>query len=178
MQPYQWQQIPSGSGRRLHPSDGSTDNFRHERTSEIFVPAPAWASSSKEFTPDAARPAHLRDDARHSADPTHALRLRHQFRPATSARRRAARPISGPQGRTLLHAMKNSTYFDFVRQVQTEAEGARFARARRRCSLSSTFRKISAAIFCAAIARPCWSRPMRPIRPRPASRSARSRTAA
>ena len=29
----------------------------------------------------------------------------------------------GPQGRTLLYAMKNSTYFDFVRQVKTEAEG-------------------------------------------------------
>lgn len=30
---------------------------------------------------------------------------------------------SGPQGRTLLQAMKTSTYFRFVRQVQTEAEG-------------------------------------------------------
>jgi ABC-2 type transport system permease protein len=30
---------------------------------------------------------------------------------------------SGPQGRTLLYGMKNSTYFDFVRQVHTEAEG-------------------------------------------------------
>jgi len=29
----------------------------------------------------------------------------------------------GPQGRTLLHAMKNSTYFDFARQVKTEKEG-------------------------------------------------------
>ncbi len=29
----------------------------------------------------------------------------------------------GPQGRTILAAMQNSTYFDFVRQVQTEAEG-------------------------------------------------------
>jgi ABC-2 type transport system permease protein len=28
----------------------------------------------------------------------------------------------GPQGRTLLHAIKNSSYFEFVRQVQTEAE--------------------------------------------------------
>ena len=30
---------------------------------------------------------------------------------------------NGPQGRTLLHAMKNSGYFDFVRQVRTESEG-------------------------------------------------------
>jgi ABC-2 type transport system permease protein len=29
----------------------------------------------------------------------------------------------GPRGRTVLAAMQNSTYFDFVRQVQTEAEG-------------------------------------------------------
>jgi len=29
----------------------------------------------------------------------------------------------GPQGRTVLAAMQNSSYFDFVRQVRTEAEG-------------------------------------------------------
>ena len=29
----------------------------------------------------------------------------------------------GPQGRTLLHAMQNSTYFEFVREVKTEKEG-------------------------------------------------------
>src|ERR1700742_1896263 len=29
----------------------------------------------------------------------------------------------GPQGRTLLHALQNSTYFDFTRQVATESEG-------------------------------------------------------
>src|SRR5438094_3912375 len=32
---------------------------------------------------------------------------------------------SGPQARTLLHAMKNSTYFDFVRVVQSEEEASR-----------------------------------------------------
>ncbi len=35
----------------------------------------------------------------------------------------------GPQGRTLLHAIRNSTYFDFVREVKSEAE-AREAIAR------------------------------------------------
>jgi ABC-2 type transport system permease protein len=30
---------------------------------------------------------------------------------------------NGPQGRTLLHAIQNSSYFQFVRQVHTEAEG-------------------------------------------------------
>src|SRR4051812_6472207 len=29
----------------------------------------------------------------------------------------------GPQGRTLLYAIKNSGYFEFVREVRTEAEG-------------------------------------------------------
>jgi ABC-2 type transport system permease protein len=29
----------------------------------------------------------------------------------------------GPQARTLLHAIRNSEYFDFVRQVETESEG-------------------------------------------------------
>ena len=29
----------------------------------------------------------------------------------------------GPQGRTLLYALKNSTYFDFTREVKTETEG-------------------------------------------------------
>src|SRR5476649_2480856 len=29
----------------------------------------------------------------------------------------------GPQGRTVLHALKNSTYFDFTRQVASEEEG-------------------------------------------------------
>jgi ABC-2 type transport system permease protein len=30
---------------------------------------------------------------------------------------------NGPQGRTLLNAIRNSSYFDFVRQVKTKAEG-------------------------------------------------------
>src|SRR6059058_4693571 len=30
---------------------------------------------------------------------------------------------SGPQGRTLLYAMKNSTFFEFTRQVEKESEG-------------------------------------------------------
>src|SRR5213083_1820621 len=29
---------------------------------------------------------------------------------------------NGPQGRTLLHAIRNSDYFHFIRQVNTEAE--------------------------------------------------------
>ena len=37
----------------------------------------------------------------------------------------------GPQGRTLLHAIRNSSYFDFVRELDTEAGGPRRARPRR-----------------------------------------------
>src|SRR4051812_36891829 len=29
----------------------------------------------------------------------------------------------GPQGRTLLHALQNSTFYDFTRQVRSEQEG-------------------------------------------------------
>src|SRR5437773_6078764 len=29
----------------------------------------------------------------------------------------------GPQGRTLLHALQNSTYFNFVREITTETDG-------------------------------------------------------
>jgi ABC-2 type transport system permease protein len=34
----------------------------------------------------------------------------------------------GPQGRTLLHGLKNSSYFDFERRVTTEAEGEELLR--------------------------------------------------
>src|SRR5512140_2433519 len=30
---------------------------------------------------------------------------------------------NGPQGRTLLNAIRNSGYYDFVRQIKTESEG-------------------------------------------------------
>ena len=60
----------------------------------------------------------------------------------------------GAQGRTLLYAMKNSTYFDFVQEVKTELKDT-ICLLGGRCSLSSTFRKISAAIFCAAIVPHC-----------------------
>ena len=36
----------------------------------------------------------------------------------------------GAQGRTLLYAMKNSTFFDFVRAGENRKGGTRFARAR------------------------------------------------
>src|SRR5215207_7187677 len=29
---------------------------------------------------------------------------------------------NGPHGRTILHAIRNSTYFDFVRELKTESE--------------------------------------------------------
>ena len=73
--------------------------------------------------PDAPRPADVRDDARHpaassSCSSAYAINSDPRHLPAA-----VLLADHGPQGRTLLHAMKNSTYFDFVRQVQTEAEG-------------------------------------------------------
>ena len=41
---------------------------------------------------------------------------------------------NGPMGRTLLHAIQNTSYIDFVKQVQTETEG-REALCAGRCSL-------------------------------------------
>ena len=80
----------------------------------------------------------------------------------------------GPQGRTLLHAMKNSTYFDFSREVETEREGHDLLARGEVQFVINIPENFSAAICCAATGRRCWSRPMRPI-PRPrASRSARS----
>src|SRR5207253_7243703 len=63
---------------------------QHERTSEIFVSTPA-RDYLKGIHADAPRPSHLRDDARHSADSTHIVRLRDQFRSAASARGGASR---------------------------------------------------------------------------------------
>ncbi len=80
----------------------------------------------------------------------------------------------GPQGRTLLYAMRNSAYFDFVGQVENERPGAPPWRAARSSS-SSTSRSISRATCCAATGPPSSSRPTPPTRPPPATRSARWR---
>ena len=55
----------------------------------------------------------------------------------------------GPQGRTLLAAIRNSNYFDFVQVLHDEAEAHECWREDL-CSSSSTFRSISRAICCAA----------------------------
>ena len=51
----------------------------------------------------------------------------------------------GPQERTLLSAIRNSSYFDFVRQVKNRSRRPRPARARRQFNLSSTSRRTSTA---------------------------------
>src|SRR4029453_1148727 len=61
-----------------------------ERTSQIFVSTPA-RDHREGIHADASRPSHVRDDAWHSADSTHVVRLRDQFRSATFACRRASR---------------------------------------------------------------------------------------
>ena len=79
----------------------------------------------------------------------------------------------GPQGRTLLYAMRNSGYFDFVRQVESESDGARRPGARR-----SPVRRQHPAAFHARPAarrpaRPSSSKRTPPTRRPPATRSAR-----
>ena len=80
----------------------------------------------------------------------------------------------GPQGRTLLHAIQNSAYFDFVRQVASEQEARRDAGARRGAVRHHHSRKTSHAT-CPARRQTghCSSKPTPPIRRPPATPSAR-----
>ena len=80
----------------------------------------------------------------------------------------------GPHGRTLLHAMRNSGYFDFVRAGAHRGGGARRCSRAARCSSSSTSREnFTPRPAARRPARRCWSRPTPPIPPRPATPSAR-----
>ena len=103
-----------------------------------------------------------------------AVRLRHQFRSETPAGGRAPgrQRTAGPDAALRL---RNSGYFDFVRQVQSEAEGARRPRARR----SAVRRQHPAAFHARPAARRPPGRPPRSGRHRsrrpPATRSARWR---
>ena len=63
---------------------------------------------------------------------------------------------NGPEGRTLLQGLKNSTYFDFVRLVGTEQEG-RSLLTRGEVQLSLISCRISVTICFGAINPPfCW----------------------
>ena len=77
----------------------------------------------------------------------------------------------GPQGRTLLHAIQNSGYVDFVRQVKTESEGTTCSAAGT-CSLLSTSPKISRETSFAARGPPFLLKRMQRTLPRPATPSA------
>ena len=103
--------------------------------------------------PDAARPADLRHDARHSDAPTDALRLRHQFRSAPSARGGAAAD-DGPSSRTSCSALqKQQLLFDFVRAGRKRKRRRTSCSREDRCSSSSTSRRIFRANCCAATSR-------------------------
>ena len=79
---------------RLHPVHGRTRRTTWHELAAV-APPPAGAPGQG-VHPDAARPHHLRDDARGAADPAHAVRLRDQQRPEGAAggdRHREPRPV-------------------------------------------------------------------------------------
>ena len=76
-------------------------------------------------------------------------------------------------GRSILRALENTQYFKVTHIVRDEAEFDRLL-ARARCCSPSRFRPASSARCAAATGRRSWWRPTRPIRWRPARRSARS----
>ena len=78
----------------------------------------------------------------------------------------------GQQGRTLLRAIKNSTYFDFVRELRSEQE-ANDVLSRGEVLFVVTISEDFHGISCAAIGRSCWSKPTRPIPLPPATPLAR-----
>ena len=86
---------------RVHPLHGRVrqpGGGAHEARGGRHDPAllrPARRDARQGIRPDAARPHHLRDDARHPDHAAGPVRLRHQHRPQ-AARRRAARDRAGP----------------------------------------------------------------------------------
>ena len=120
---YKWRQIESGvEDVFIHLMESSKDKVLAMKTRPQFSLRRFWAMVVKEFV-------QMRRDRMtfgimigHSAAAAHSFRVRHQFGPqaspcrGTACGRRPARPH-------LLNAIENSSYFDFVRRVQTEEEG-------------------------------------------------------
>ena len=129
--------------------DEARDNF--DAMSRLFFLGAHRRHHREGVHPDAARPAHLRDDDRHPADPAHALRLRDQFRSEASARRRCSPPTTARTRAASCTRSKNSTYFEFVRRCTT-AKPRRTACSRGRGAVRRQHSaRISRATCCAAI---------------------------
>ena len=126
--------------------------------------------------PDAARPADVRHDDRHSAAAARAVRLRHQLRSASICPPPCCWPTTGRRAARCCTRSATAATSTSSAQVQTRERRPRRAGARRGAVRRSTSRRTSPATCCAATGRRCWSKPTRPIRPRRATRSARLRT--
>ena len=179
-----WQRDRAGSRGCVHPPDAKPRGAagrrtprspRHER--RLFVLALA-RHRRQGVHPAEARPADVRDDRRHPDHPARAVRIRDQFRseaPADDAARRRPQRILAQhrRARSPTAAISPSSARRRTRTMRT----ARSPRAAR--SSSSPSRPDFPARSCAANAPTCWSKPMPPIRRRPATpsrRSARSRS--
>ena len=77
-------------------------------------------------------------------------------------------------GRSILAALKNTRYFKITHSGARRGRVRPAARVRHGAVRGRDSRRTSSARCGAASARRCWSRPTRPIRSRPAPRSARS----
>ena len=82
---------------------------------------------------------------------------------------------NGPLGRTLLAAIRNSSYYDFVRLMKTEEEADRALARGEVLFVVSIPQNFSRDVDRAATGRRSWWRPTPPIRPPRATPSARWR---
>jgi ABC-2 type transport system permease protein len=81
-----------------------------------------WAMVGERVRADAQGPPDLWDDDRYPVASARPFWLCHQFRSQALSPTGVLLADNGPQGRTLLYAVRNSRYFDFVRQMKTETE--------------------------------------------------------
>ena len=124
-EPYEWRKADFPSGLEdvfIHLMDQSRGQFRRMKllaTSILVLERAARRTGREGIHADAPRPPDLRHDAR--LIPLIQLTL-FGFAINSDPRHLPAAILladRGPQGRTLLHAFKNSTYFDFTRQVSS-----------------------------------------------------------
>ena len=162
--------------RRVHPFHGRAPTARATERGrrDPALLRPPRRGAGEGIRPDAARPRHLRHDARHSDPAAHPVRLRDQHRPE-AARRRPA----GDSVRTTIRApssrrSKSATITASSRGRKTDAEAEGLIQSGAVSSFWSSSRATSARGSIAATSRRSWSRPTRPIRPPRATRSARS----
>ena len=142
---------------------------------ELLLLALGRAIIVKEFIQLRARPPDLRHDHRHPGAAAHPVRLRDQLRPEAAADR-GARRRSGPYSRSVARrACRPAATSASSDSVRERGRAGERCWRRATCSSPSPSRRTSAASWCAASARCCWSRPTPPTRRPSATPSPRSR---